>query len=335
MEIEGRKKGEMAVPSEKGIARGAGNAVIHKKSIWKKAAQRWQLYLFLLIPVVYLIIFCYWPMAGVQIAFRKYKIRLGIWGSQWVGWYQFEKFFTSFYFGRVLGNTLRLSLYSLIVGFPLPVIFALQLNAMRSAKGRKFIQTVTYMPHFISTVVMVGIINQMLNPTFGIYGRIFRMLYGGNATPPNLLLSSAAFPHIYVLSGVWQGLGWSTIIYTAALSAVDPSLHEAATIDGANRLQRIVHVDFPAILPTVSITLILRFGGIMGIGFDKTYLLQNGANLVTSEVIATYVYKQAFDSSNMDYSYATAIGLFNSVIGLFMLALVNWISRKVSDSSLW
>lgn len=309
--------------------------VIHRKSIWMKAAQRWQLYLFLLIPVVYLIIFCYWPMAGVQIAFRKYKIRLGIWGSQWVGWYQFEKFFSSYYFGRVVGNTLRLSLYSLIVGFPLPVVFALQLNAMRAARGRKLVQTVTYMPHFISTVVMVGIINQMLNPTFGLFGKFYRMINGMGSTPPNLLLSSGAFPHIYVLSGIWQGLGWSTIIYTAALSAVDPSLHEAATIDGATRFQRILHVDFPTIVPTVSITLILRFGSIMGIGFDKTYLLQNNANLVTSEVIATFVYKQAFDSSNMDYSYASAIGLFNSVIGLFMLALMNQISRKVSESSLW
>lgn len=310
-------------------------AHLYHVSIWKKVARNWQLYVFLLIPLVYLIIFCYWPMFGAQIAFRKFKIRQGIWGSEWVGMYQFVKFFKSYYFPIVVTNTLRLSLYSLLVGFPLPVIFALQLNAMRNRRLRKASQTVTYMTHFISVVVLVGMITQMLNIRFGIASQLYRLIYGANATMPNILLSSSAFPHIYVWSGIWQNLGWDTVIYTAALSSVDFALYEAAAIDGANRLRRIIHVDLPTILPTISIMLILRFGQIMNIGFDKTYLLQNDTNLVTSEVIATYVYKIAFSGGSMDYSYATAIGLFNSVICLAMLMLVNWISKRINGNSLW
>jgi putative aldouronate transport system permease protein len=308
---------------------------ISRISFGKRVAKNWQMYVFLLLPVIYLIIFCYWPMLGAQIAFRKYKIRLGIWGSEWVGLYQFRKFFSSYYFVRVIGNTLRLSLYSIIVGFPLPIIFALQMNAMRSSRVRKLAQTVTYMPHFISVVTLVGMISQMLGVRFGIFAQIYRMVYGANATVPNLLLSSEAFPHIYVISGLWQSLGWNTVIYTAALAAVDPTLHEAATIDGASRIKRIIHVDMPAIIPTISIMLILRFGQIMNIGFDKVYLLQSESNLPTSEVIATYVYKVAFSNRNVDYSYGTAIGLFNSVVGLIMLTLMNALSRKIASESLW
>lgn len=307
----------------------------HTKSLSRRIAEHWQLYLFLLIPVVYLIIFHYWPMVGAQIAFRKFKIKDGIWGSQWVGLDQFEKFFSSFYFERVLTNTLTLSFYSLFVGFPLPIIFALLLNSMRNGRVRKLAQTVTYMPHFISTVTLVGIITQVLNPRFGIFAQLYTTLMGSGVEVPNLLLSSEAFPHLYVWSGVWQSLGWNTVIYTAALASVDLSLHEAATIDGASRIQRIRYVDFPAIVPTISIMLILRFGNIMGIGFDKTYLLQQSTNLSTSEVISTYVYKMAFGQGNMNYSYAAAIDLFNSVIGLIMLTITNMLSRKISSTSLW
>lgn len=307
----------------------------HKKPLGRRIAEHWQLYLFLLIPVVYLIIFHYWPMVGAQIAFRKFKIKDGIWGSQWVGLDQFKKFFISFYFERVLTNTLVLSFYSLFVGFPLPIIFALLLNSMRNRRVRKLAQSVTYMPHFISTVTLVGIITQVLNPRFGIFSQIYKALMGSGVEVPNLLLSSEAFPHLYVWSGVWQSLGWNTVIYTAALASVDLSLHEAATIDGASRIQRIRYVDFPAIVPTVSIMLILRFGHIMGIGFDKTYLLQQSTNLSTSEVISTYVYKMAFGQGNMNYSYAAAIDLFNSVIGLIMLTITNMLSRKISSTSLW
>ncbi len=307
----------------------------HKKTLGRRIAEHWQLYLFLLIPVVYLIIFHYWPMVGAQIAFRKFKIKDGIWGSQWVGLDQFKKFFISFYFERVLTNTLVLSFYSLFVGFPLPIIFALLLNSMRNGRVRKLAQSVTYMPHFISTVTLVGIITQVLNPRFGIFSQLYKALMGSGVEVPNLLLSSEAFPHLYVWSGVWQSLGWNTVIYTAALASVDLSLHEAATIDGASRIQRIRYVDFPAIVPTISIMLILRFGHIMGIGFDKTYLLQQSTNLSTSEVISTYVYKMAFGQGNMNYSYAAAIDLFNSVIGLIMLTITNMLSRKISSTSLW
>lgn len=306
-----------------------------RRLYFKRMAQHWQLYLFLLLPLAYLLIFCYWPMLGAQIAFRNYKIRLGVWNSPWVGWANFEKFFSSYYFEQVLTNTLRLSFYSLIIGFPMPILFALMLNAMRSRRRRRFVQTVTYMPHFISVVVLCGMISQMCNPRFGIFSHVYRALYGSGVGVPNLMLSASAFPHIYVWSGIWQNLGWDTVIYTAALASVDPALHEVAAIDGASRFKRILHVDFPAILPTVSIMLILRFGQIMNIGFDKTYLLQTDTNALTSEVIATYVYKIAFGNGNMDFSYATAIGLFNSVIGLVMLAVMNFISSKVSDSSLW
>jgi putative aldouronate transport system permease protein len=297
-------------------------------------AQSWQMYLLLLLPIAYLIIFKYWPMYGVQIAFRKYKVKSGISGSEWVGLYQFSKFFSSFYFNRVVGNTLRLSLYGILVGFPIPIVFALMVNAVRSNKIRKFTQTVTYMPHFISTVVMVGMILRVFDTRFGIYAIVYKWLYP-TASVPNILLDSTAFPHLYIWSGIWQHLGWNTVIYTAALSSVDPTQHEAATIDGASRFQRILHVDVPAIMPTITIMLILRCGSIMEIGFDKTYLMQNNGNLQTSEVISTYVYKVGLGSSNMDFSYGTAIGFFNSMIGMLMLVLTNTVSRRLNQSSLW
>ena len=305
------------------------------KPLRKRVAENWQMYLLLALPLIYLIIFCYWPMLGAQIAFRKYKIRLGIWGSPWVGLDQFTKFFRSYYFERVFGNTLRLSFYSILVGFPLPILFALQMNAMRSGRARKFAQTITYMPHFISVVTLAGMIMQIFNVRFGIFAQMYHAIYGPKVEVPNILLSAGAFPHLYVLSGVWQNLGWDTVIYTAALASVDPALHEAATIDGASRVKRILHVDLPAIIPTISIMLILRFGQIMNIGFDKTYLLQTDPNLVTSEVISTYVYKIAFADGSMDYSYATAIGLLNSVIGLIMISVMNFVSKKVTSDGLW
>ena len=200
------------------------------KPLRKRVAENWQMYLLLALPLIYLIIFCYWPMLGAQIAFRKYKIRLGIWGSPWVGLDQFTKFFRSYYFERVFGNTLRLSFYSILVGFPLPILFALQMNAMRSARARKFAQTITYMPHFISVVTLAGMIMQIFNVRFGIFAQMYHAIYGPKVEVPNILLSAGAFPHLYVLSGVWQNLGWDTVIYTAALASVDPALHEAATI---------------------------------------------------------------------------------------------------------
>ena len=303
------------------------------RHLWRAVKNSWRLYCFLLIPLAYVIIFCYTPMAGLQIAFKKYSPRLGIWGSPWVGLTQFRKFFSSYYFSRTLGNTLFLSVYSIVAGFPIPIILALMFNCMRAPLARKTAQNIMYMPHFISVVVMVGILNQVFGARTGLYGQIYRYFLPG-ATVPDLQLSTRAFRHMYVWSGVWQNMGWGTVIYTAALTSVDPEQHEAAVIDGATRLQRVIHVDIPAIIPTIAITLILRFGAIMGIGFDKVYLMQNDMNLRVSEVISTYTYKVGL-TSNLDYSYSTAIGMFNSVVGLIMLTLMNFISRRVSETSLW
>ena len=288
----------------------------------------------LLIPIIYLIVFKYIPMVGVQIAFRYYTPRNGMWGSEWAGFAQFQKFFESYQFERVLGNTVYLSLYSIIAGFPLPIIFALLLNSLRSKKFCSFVQNITYMPHFISTVVMVGMLMQVFNPRIGIFAQLYKM-FASTGAVPDLMASPSAFPHLYIWSGIWQGTGWSTVIYMAALSSVDPEQHEAATIDGASRFQRLLHIDFPAIIPTISITLILRCGSIMNIGFDKVFLMQNDLNLRASEVISTYVYKVGLSAAGGDFSYATAIGLFNSIVNLIIVVLVNKISNKVSDSGLW
>lgn len=292
----------------------------------------WRLYLLLLLPIIYLILFKYVPMAGLQLAFKKFTMKGGVWGSPWVGMKNFNKFFSSRNFELVVGNTIKLSLYSLIAGFPLPIIFALMLNAMRQKKYRSFIENVTYMPHFISTVVMVSILRQVFDIRSGIITIIYQNLTGMKFG--DIFAVREAFPHLYVLSGIWQSLGWDTVIYTAALSAVDLEQHEAALIDGATRFQRIIHVDFPAIVPTIAITLILRCGSIMGIGFDKVYLMQNSMNARVSEVIATYVYKQGLSTSG-DYAYATAIGMFNSVINFAMIVVVNFIAGKVGETSLW
>lgn len=300
----------------------------------RRILRHWQLYLFLLLPVVYLLIFHYYPMLGVQIAFKKYSAKLGIWGSPWIGFKYFAKFFNSTQFERVVGNTIKISLYSLLAGFPLPIIFALMMNVMRSQRYKKVVQTVTYMPHFISTVVLVGMLMQIFNPITGLYGKAFSAMNNGQMAS-DLLGQSTAFPHMYVWSGIWQHFGWDSIIYVAALAAVSPELHEAAQIDGATRFQRVLHVDFPALLPTATIMLILRTGSIMSIGFEKIFLMQNDLNLKTSEVISTYVYKVSLKASIPDFSYSTAIGLFNSVVNLLMISLVNALSRKVGETSLW
>ena len=311
-------------------------AVTKKKtSLGRKWLNQYQLHLFLLVPVVLVLIFKYYPMLGAQIAFRQYKVALGIWGSPWVGFKNFNKFFNSYKFGTVIKNTLTISAYSIFIGFPIPVFFALILNTVRNLKYKKFVQTLTYMPHFISTVVMVGILMQVLNPITGLYYRLYSM-FGGQGYPSNLLNNADAFVHIYFWSGVWQNLGWDTIIYIAALAGVDPTLYEAAEIDGASRWKRLLHIDFPSIMPTITIMLILRCGDVMSVGFEKIYLMQNKLNLSRSEVISTYVYKLGLQSSG-DFSLSAAVGLFNSVVNFVMLVLVNALSRKISKEgvSLW
>ena len=273
-------------------------------------------------------------MGGLLMAFEKYTPRKGIFGSPWVGLDQFKKFFASYQCRRVITNTLVLSAYSLVAGFPLPIIFALMINSLRGERFKKVSQTIVNLPHFISVTVMVGLLFQLFNSRTGLYGIIGEALTG--SYPANILSSPSAFRHLYVWSGIWQEFGWGSIIYVAALSSVDPSFHEAAQIDGATRFQRVIHIDLPTILPTVVIMLILRMGSIMSIGFEKVYLMQNGLNLSTSQIISTYTYEIGLAASgNSDFSYATAIGFFNSVINLILISSVNAISRKLSDTSLW
>lgn len=299
---------------------------------WKCIKRDWRLYVFLLIPVAYILIFAYYPMLGIQIAFKKYSAVGGIWGSKWVGLANFQKFFKSYQFQRVLANTLRLSLYSLVFGFPVPILFALLANTVNSARYKKITQTIVNLPHFISVVVLVSMVNQVFGSRTGLYGLTGQALTG--SYPPDLFADANSFQHLYIWSGVWQNFGWNAIIYIAALTSVSPDLHEAAQIDGASRLQRVIHIDFPSILPTIVIMLILRVGQIMNIGFEKTFLMQNSLNLARSEVISTYVYKQGL-TGKTDFSYSTAINLFNSVINMVLITSVNWISRKVGETSLW
>lgn len=304
------------------------------KQIRLSIRRNWQLYVFLLLPVVYIIIFKYVPMGGVVIAFKDYKMRKGIWGSDWVGLEHFARFFQIYQSKRVISNTLILSFYSIIAGFPIPICFALLMNCLRNERFKKITQSIVCLPHFISTVVMVGILFQVFNSRTGLYGVIGEFLTG--SYPTDIMGSPSGFRHMYVWSGVWQGFGWGSIIYTAALSSVDPTYHEAAEIDGATRFQRIIHIDLPSILPTIVTMLILRMGSVMGIGFEKVYLMQNGLNLSASEVISTYEYSVGLaGNGSSDFSYATAIGLFNSVVNLIMLTLVNKIARKVGENSLW
>ena len=301
------------------------------KTFVKNFKRDWQLHLLILFPVVYLVIFDFIPMYGLQIAFRDFRPRSGITGSEWVGLKWFESFLSNYEFGSIFLNTLIISLYSMAT-FPLPIIFALVLNALRSEKYSKVVKTVSYMPHFISTVVMVGILNMLLSPTSGMYGNLYR-LFGGSGYPTDIRYLSNTFRHLYIWSGVWQSLGWSSIIYVAALSGVSQELHEAAQIDGASRLKRIWHIDIPAIAPTIAIMLIMRCTSIISVGFEKVYLMQNALNLSVSEVISTYVFKVGL-SSFRNYSYGAAVGLFNTAINLTLLVTVNSIVKKSTDGEI-
>lgn len=311
------------------------NMTVNKKRLRRRIMARWQLYLLLGIMVVYFFVFYYYPMFGIQLAFKKFNMGKGIWGSPWIGFDNFKRFFSSYYFGRTITNTLRISIYSIVAGFPLPIIFALALNSMRGNKYKKFVQTITYVPHFISTVLIVGMMSQLLNPITGLYGTISKFFSDGTLSAHNVLGSSTAFPHLYVWSDIWAGMGWNAIIYIAALAGVDAELHEAATIDGATRFQRVIHIDIPCIVPTIVTLLIMRCGSIMSVGYEKAYLMQNNMNLVTSELISTYSYKISFQTGIGDFGLSTAIDLFNNVINLVLLVVVNCISKKLGENSLW
>ncbi len=300
------------------------------KSFSKILKENYELYLFLLPAFVYFVVFRYWPLYGLQIAFRKFNGALGVWGSPWVGLKNFRNFFASYYFWILIKNTIGITLYSILVGFPMPIIFALMLNEVDNERFKRFVQTVSYAPHFISTVVLVGIVMAFLSPTTGVVNHII-VLLGGKAKP--FMITASYFKSIYVWSDVWQNMGWSAIIYIAALSGIDPQQHEAAVIDGANRFQRICHINVPGILPTIVILLILNMGSIMNVGFEKVYLMQNPLNFEASDVISTYVYRTGLIDA--DFSFSTAVGLFNSIINFIILIIVNIISGKVSEISLW
>ncbi|WP_156252877.1 ABC transporter permease [Pseudactinotalea terrae] len=296
----------------------------------KSIRRRWQLYLLVIAPLAYFLMFKYVPMVNGIIAFKDYNIIAGIWASEWVGFEYFERFFSNPMFTTVVSNTFLLSLYALIASFPIPIILALALNEVRGRLFKRTVQMVTYAPYFISTVVVVSMAILILSPRIGLATDILGFF---GVPPTDYLAQPDFFRHVYVWTEVWQTAGYSAVIYLAALSAVDPGLYEAARVDGANRLQKIWHVDLPSIMPTIVVVLILSVGSIMAVGFEKAFLLQNPLNLSQSEIIATYTYKLGI--LNADFSLATAVGLFNSVINLVLLVSVNAISKRVTGNGLW
>lgn len=298
----------------------------------KGILRHWQLYLVILPPIVYVIMFKYVPIWGSQIAFKDYKLASGIAGSEWSEplFKYFIKFFNASQFSRLLGNTLGLSIYNIVAGFLPPILLALGLSYVRQRRFGKAVQMITYMPYFISTVLVVGIVTQMLSLS-GPINNIIKQLGG---KPIHFISKPGWFKTIYVGSGIWQSMGYNAVIYLAALSSISPELHEAAIVDGANVWRRILHVDVPGILPTAIILLILSCGRVLTIGYEKVLLLQNLQNMRASDIISTYVYRIGL-GEGMQFSYSTAIGLFQSVVSLILLTIVNAISRRVSETSLW
>lgn len=292
------------------------------KTLGKQIMEHWQLYLLLLIPIVLTIIYKYIPMYGIQIAFRDFKPSRGFMGSEWVGMEWFERLFTAPTFDRMITNTVLLSFLSLLWSFPVPIILALAINQLRFHRYKRVVQTVLYAPHFISIMVVCGMIRIFLSPN----GGLINLLLG---TTVDFLSESSAFRPIYIISGIWQDAGWGTIVYLATLSTVDTSLYEAAKIDGASMFQRIWNIDLPALVPMIVMQLIMSAGGLMNVGFEKVMLLQTDLNKATSDVIAVYVYEQGI--LNAKYSYSTAVGLFNTVINIILLIIVNTISKKAAD----
>jgi putative aldouronate transport system permease protein len=311
------------------------DAPVRSQTKWSRRARKsfrlhWQLYLLVIPPLVYFIVFKYIPMSNAVIAFKNYNVIKGVWGSPWVGWTNFEAFFRNPVIWTLVMNTFILSLYVVIASFPIPIILALALNEIRQGAFKRTVQMVTYAPYFISTVVVVSMTILMLAPRLGILNRGLGFFGIGAA---DFMGDPNYFRHIYVWSDIWQTAGYSAVIYLAALSSIDTSLYEAAKVDGASRFRKIWHIDIPGVLPTAVIILILAVGNIMAIGFEKAYLLQNPLNLSTSEIIATYVYKTGL--LNADFSMATAVGLFNSVINLFLLLIVNSVAKKITGGGLW
>ena len=298
--------------------------------IQKAVRKDWQLLIMCSLPVIYFIVFHYLPMYGVQIAFKDFYASKGIWGSEWVGFKYFKRFFESYQFWPLIKNTLSLSFLQILIGFPFPIILAILLNQMKNQRFKKFVQTVTYCPHFISIVVLTGMLYIFLSPRTGLINNMIT-LFGGE--PKFFLGEPSWFRPIFVLSGVWQNAGWSAIIYIAALAGISTDLYEAARMDGANKWQIIRNIDIPGIMPTITMMLIMEMGKVMNIGFQKAYLMQNGLNISASEIIPTYIYKIGLIDAQ--YSYSAAISLFNNIINIILLVTVNKIAQKTSENSLW
>ena len=290
----------------------------------KRLLDNWQLYAMLLIPIVLTIVYKYLPMYGIQIAFRDYKASRGMFGSEWVGLKWFERFFSAPTCVRMLKNTVLLSFYSLLWSFPIPIILALMLNQVRFQRFKRATQTVLYAPHFISTMVICGMIRIFLSPS----GGLVNLLLGSSV---DFLTESSAFQTIYIASGIWQDAGWGIIVYMATLSNIDTSLYEAAKVDGASLFQRILHIDIPELRSIMVLNLIMSAGGLMNVGFEKVWLLQTDLNKATSDVIAVYVYQQGIE--NAKYSYSTAVGLFNTAVNIILLVAVNKIASKISEDT--
>lgn len=291
----------------------------------------WQLWAMILPALAYIIIFCYVPMYGIQLAFRKYDFSKGLTGGDWVGFKYFIQYFESPMFWTTLRNTFVISFFTLVCGFPAPILLALVVNSLRQKKLRRVVQTAVYMPYFISTVVMVAILQILLSPSTGVVSNLLKSLH---IIPQsiNLLGTPSAFVPVYVLSGIWQSAGWNSIIFIAALASVDGQLYDAAKVDGANRWQQVIHVELPAIVPTIVILLIMNMGHVLSVGFEKVFLMQNDLNLSVSEVISTYVFNIGVQSGQ--FSFGSAVGLFNTVINFAFLMIANMVSKKAADISL-
>lgn len=311
----------------------AANSTVKKLTLTARIKKDFKankyIYLLLLPVVVYLFIFNYVPMYGVVIAFKNFKPRMGILKSPWVGMQYFQEFVSSMYFGRTLKNTLALSVLSLIFGFPAPIIFAVLLNEIRNMRFKKIVQTVTYLPHFITTVIIASLILVFTNSN----GFITQVVNSVTGHTGSLIGDENYFRAIYVVSGIWQGFGWGSIVYLATIAGISPELYEAARIDGANKFRQIWHVTLPGMRPTIVIMFILSMGGLMSVGWEKAFLLQSPITYSTSDIISTYVYRKGFEDAN--YSYSAAVGLFNSVVNLALLIAANKLSSKVNETSLW
>lgn len=315
----------------------AVHSTIQKTAVKKKKwggeiKQNWQLYVMMIIPILYLLIFKYYPMLGAQISFRNYKPTTGIWGSEWVGLKHFERFFSNPQWLAIIKNTLALSLYSLFLSIPFPIILAIAFDYTRSNIYRKTVQMATFLPYFLSTVIVVSLMNLVFDNRVGVVNNIIELISGSKV---NILGNAKYFRSLYVWSGIWQSTGWSSILYISALSGVDTQIHEAAIIDGANKLRRIWHIDLTSIRPTIAVMVVMNLGAVFSVGFDKAYMMQNPINLHYSEILSTYEYKMGTGGLIPNYSYGAAIGLMTGVVNLILVVISNKLSNKLSGSGLW